>query len=335
MKMNGVYLVRAEKLIGVEALIRSLGGNPLQLLQKVGLASEQLREPGNYISHQAVANFLTLCASTLSAPLFGLQLALLDDGSKLGALTLPITIQPSIRESITIMQANIYINNNANIFTLDEGKRQACLSWVTLDSGAKNYEQLHLCEVQRMANFIKIRHGGMGNKINIHLAMSAPDEIPDWAAHLLFNQKFNGLTFPIEYLDSTLTLDPRDLTSLVEETMSKLQLAYPSNLQSMIQHVISQLLPTGGCSLVQVALALDMSVRQLQARLKELGSSYSRELKACRLNSACSLLRQPEISITDIALRMGFSEQSVFSRQFKEWTGYSPNQWRKQEEINL
>lgn len=49
----------------------------------------------------------------------------------------------------------------------------------------------------------------------------------------------------------------------------------------------------------------------------------------CRIEHAKQLLRQNNMAIADIALRLGFSHQSHLSRHFKKLVGVTPKQFRK------
>ncbi len=51
-------------------------------------------------------------------------------------------------------------------------------------------------------------------------------------------------------------------------------------------------------------------------------------LNACRLSRACELLRQKDLSITEVAYKLGFSGASYFSEQFKKQYGCTPRQYR-------
>jgi AraC-like DNA-binding protein len=99
----------------------------------------------------------------------------------------------------------------------------------------------------------------------------------------------------------------------------------------MISHLISELLPSGECSVERIANILDMHPRVLQLKLKELNTSYNAILKESRLQLALNYLKEQNTSMTDMAFRLGYSDVSTFSRNFKEWTGLSPTQWKKAE----
>lgn len=52
-------------------------------------------------------------------------------------------------------------------------------------------------------------------------------------------------------------------------------------------------------------------------------------LSDLKLQEAKILLQQPELSLNEIAKRLGYKNLSHFSRQFKRWTGLSPTDFRK------
>jgi len=77
-----------------------------------------------------------------------------------------------------------------------------------------------------------------------------------------------------------------------------------------------------------VADHLSMSVRSLQMKLKEEGTSYQKILNALRKTLAIAYLGERNVSKGEIAHMLGFSEISVFSRTFKKWTGKSPSDYQ-------
>jgi len=48
-----------------------------------------------------------------------------------------------------------------------------------------------------------------------------------------------------------------------------------------------------------------------------------------RLKKACDLLRNPGLSITDVAMTVGFSDSNYFARKFRHVYGFSPGEFRK------
>jgi AraC-like DNA-binding protein len=89
-------------------------------------------------------------------------------------------------------------------------------------------------------------------------------------------------------------------------------------------------LPDGQPSQAQVADALHMSVRNLQRRLQQEGSSFKQLLDETRRELAVQYVRQNHRPIGEITYLLGFSEPSNFTRAFRRWTGYSPHVFREQ-----
>lgn len=47
-----------------------------------------------------------------------------------------------------------------------------------------------------------------------------------------------------------------------------------------------------------------------------------------RVFRARELLLETDLSVEQIAVNLGYADMFFFSRQFKAWTGQSPNYWR-------
>ncbi|EDM80381.1 putative transcriptional regulator [Plesiocystis pacifica SIR-1] len=82
-------------------------------------------------------------------------------------------------------------------------------------------------------------------------------------------------------------------------------------------------------SAAQLARALGVSERALRRRLAEAGTSFREQRDAALRRRAIALLEQPEISLSDIAERLGFADSPSFSRAFARWVGEPPGRFRK------
>lgn len=61
---------------------------------------------------------------------------------------------------------------------------------------------------------------------------------------------------------------------------------------------------------------------------EETGMTFSQYVNQIRIEKSKEYLRQSDISILDIALEVGFSNQNYFSTVFKKVTGMTPNEYR-------
>lgn len=77
-----------------------------------------------------------------------------------------------------------------------------------------------------------------------------------------------------------------------------------------------------------VARALGLSVRTMQRRLTEDGTSFRDVVLEVKIDVAKELLARGDLSIAEIAGAVGFARVPAFSRAFSQRTGVSPSAWR-------
>ena len=78
----------------------------------------------------------------------------------------------------------------------------------------------------------------------------------------------------------------------------------------------------------QVAQALALSSRTLNRRLSDEGTSLRQIYKDCRCSIAEQLLCQGSVTMAQISVQLGFSDEANFFRFFKQQTGKSPGTFR-------
>lgn len=87
-------------------------------------------------------------------------------------------------------------------------------------------------------------------------------------------------------------------------------------------------LATGNATVEVIAAQFGISGKTLQRRLKEENTRFSEIYNNTRKDLACNYLRNKKKDIAEIAFLLGFSDQSSFSRSFKNWIGESPTEYR-------
>lgn len=88
-------------------------------------------------------------------------------------------------------------------------------------------------------------------------------------------------------------------------------------------------LPGGTLTEISLAQQLNMSSRTLQRKLSEEQTSFSSMLTEIRRRKSISYLESTNLSFSEVAFLLGFSEQSNFSRAFRKWHGMSPSDFKK------
>lgn len=78
-----------------------------------------------------------------------------------------------------------------------------------------------------------------------------------------------------------------------------------------------------------IAEVLRMTPRTLQRKLQQEGTTFRELTDAVKQELAESLLGNPDLTIADIAYKLGYFEPTSFQRAFRQWTGGTPMEFRK------
>ena len=80
----------------------------------------------------------------------------------------------------------------------------------------------------------------------------------------------------------------------------------------------------------QFASFFNLSRATFQRRLREEGLTLEQIKQRLRLQLALELLHpSARLKVSDVAQRLGFSDVRAFRRAFIEWTGATPDEWRR------
>lgn len=103
--------------------------------------------------------------------------------------------------------------------------------------------------------------------------------------------------------------------------------------RSKVSHVVTReilrLLQGELPTLEAVATELNTSPRTLARRLNEAGVNFAQLRKQALSIKAQSLLNGSQLPLTEIAFQLGYSDSTAFGRAFKQWTGTTPEIYRR------
>lgn len=100
------------------------------------------------------------------------------------------------------------------------------------------------------------------------------------------------------------------------------------DLAGSLRLVLRAYLPDGSPGIGLAARLSGTTVRTLQRRLEEQGTSYSHLLEGLRHDLAIYLLRDSSRQISDVGRELGYRDPAIFVRAFRRWTGQTPSQYR-------
>ena len=145
-----------------------------------------------------------------------------------------------------------------------------------------------------------------------------------------FNQPRNQILLDLAFLQQLSAFrDPRLKTILEAHAQQVLQdLSSGDEWLSQVQSAILAALPDGTPSMKRVADQFGQNERSFQRTLAKHNVNFQELVDELRKRLALEYIKN-DYNFLDIAMMLGYSEQSAFHRAFKRWTGQTPSKYRR------
>ena len=316
----------------------SRGIKPSELLLGSNLSSTDFIHPPELINNFAVNHIGANLYSKLNNPLseavhYGLQVR----SSSHGALGMAIQSSPSLRDGLEILVKFYNTRLAAQTPVIEVDETNVKLTLVT------NLEGLpHSGEIQRffdlstmvsMAQSVYLSLGcsALTEQVEIAIDAAEPPDFPHAAVPICrftFDATKAFMRFPKSWLDLPFQSANAELCAVaIAQCEAELKKIKPADLLETIR---IELLESDGAipNIEEIAARHFMSTATLKRRLTELEYSYQDLKNEVRLMRAKEQLKNSALGIEAIALELGFSDNSNFTKFFKQHTGQTPKQFR-------
>ena len=137
------------------------------------------------------------------------------------------------------------------------------------------------------------------------------------------HERYSGFEIPARLLWT-----PAQVHGRAARTAGPVAPSIPQSIADCLRASMSGYLADGLLSIEMMAEAMGLSRRTLQRALVGERTTYSRVLQRAKFEAAAAQLAQSSLSITEVAMELGYSDHSAFSRAFRNWSGTSPKCYR-------
>ena len=155
---------------------------------------------------------------------------------------------------------------------------------------------------------------------NFSVCNAAREEQPN--TRFVKNSNHTSITFPSHVLSKSAALDL--------PIVSPKRLEDPNYEPSDYRYLLRPYLREGALKLETFAEIIGRRPRTLQRNFQEGGFSYSDLIETTRFEMAIEMLKNPAAPLIEIAMNVGYENQSNFGRSFKRISGMSPGAYRRQ-----
>jgi AraC-like DNA-binding protein len=198
----------------------------------------------------------------------------------------------------------------------------------------------HRCEAL-LTGVLKLAERGLGMRkplLRVAFQHPRPADVTEhqriFAAPIHFDRPANELAFDAHWLSVPLATADANLCAVLDRHLRDLVTRMPASQNYKrfsydVRRRLAQLFRSGAIGLPTLAKSLGVSERTLQRRLREEGTSLQELVDEVRSELSVSLLDDSDLSLSDVAERLGYASLGAFSRAFRRWRGVSPAAHRK------
>ena len=326
-------LVRSASLTNYAEVARAAGLDPLALLADVGLSPACLHDPDLRIPSDAVRGLLEASAIASGMDNFGLRMAETRLLSNLGPVALVVREEPTVRRVVRALLRYSHVLNESLFAKLDEAEGIAVIREELLVGHGGSSRQATELLVGVMFRNLKFFLGPTWNPLRVCFAHTPPRD-PSLHFRMFgyavdFGQDFNGLVCTTRDMDAPNPMaDPvmaRYARQLLEATSGSGRMSAVDG----VRNILLVLLPTGQCSIDQVARQLSVDRRTVHRRLLREGTTFTEVVNTIRREMAAHYIDDGTRPLSQVADLLGFSALSAFSRWYKQQFGEAAGRRRR------
>ncbi len=319
---------------GLEDLVGQLRGDFDRVQALAGLSRTDLDHPQEQIDLAAYCTLLEQASRETRREALGLLFAQSHYRTILGDVGLMALNSPTVRAALAAVSHYLPALQEHSRISLRQRGAMAVLEYQVHDGRIIQRSQDAELTIGIILHIVRIALGTAWAPDQILFEHVPPADTTDHRtllrAPVQFMQHTNAIIFRSAVLAAPMPLPNVALLPLLEQRLTqRMKQNQPDDFVGAVQQEIRAGLISGKSSLVATSRRLAMAPSTLYRRLRERDIEYSALTRGLRYELALLYLAQPHVPVTEIALLLGYSELSAFSRAFNVWAGVSPVAYRR------
>ncbi|KDP84354.1 AraC family transcriptional regulator [Cupriavidus sp. SK-3] len=325
-------LIRSALLVKYSEIARTLGVDPERMIRHVGADRSCILSPDLHVPESWLAKVLESTEQASSCTSVGLLMAEAWRLSDFGPVSLLLQHQPTLRHALGQLETYRHLLSESVTVHVEEIDDIAIVHLQLITERPNPGRQPVELSVGALLCLMKSMLGGRWKPRSVHFSHLAPASLH--IHHRLFDTRvefgcdFDGIILDRQDLDRRNPLGDVNLSRYARELLDQNLLGRQVSMASNVRRAVHLLLPQGRSGIDKVGEKLGLSARTLQRRLEQEGEEFSSLVNEVRRGQAIRYLGDQRYPVSQVALLVGFSEVSTFSRWFSAQFGKSPTRWR-------
>lgn len=334
--MHSPGVIAASVIDSVLTTIDSRGMDAGPISARVGIASGGLFGQSHFLPLSTFTTILEMASRQTNDPALGIKLGKIFNFESLGPAAHLFLSARTVGDGLAKLVEFFPTIQSTTRCALEVSDGVARLSYSISDRTIMHRVQDANFSEALFYSVLQARLGRDWRPICLEFEHSAGVNLTSYSQHfdcpLRFGARYNAISFLAEHLDQPVSsFDPalhRRLENELSERLRSKELELDLS-KSVKAWISARLCRSASIDIRDAASDFGMSVRSFQRELSDAGISYADLRNAVRTEIAKAMLAFTGLSILEIAVNLGFSETSAFSRSFKSFTGATPAKFRE------
>lgn len=320
---------------GLDKIADREGQDLRPILARYGLDDSIFHAVETEIDYEDMGALLEDCARSWRLPNLGIQLARLHSLQTYGVISLVTRMETTVRGAAHAMLRNQFLHTNGMVTTLREIPGDGLAEVIYAPLSITRPQQAREMSLVMGKTVLAELSGRRPEILSAEVMFAAPRGKDYLSAELGCPVRYGRNAYSFLFRDDVLNvrLKKQDVAfhPIIRRYLAEITVEKGTPFAETVSLEVFRQLSLGVCSQDKVAAALRMQPRSLQRKLKQDGTNFREILDEQRRRRSLALVQQTDLPLGEVALAVGYSDQTAFNQAFRRWFGRTPLKVRRQE----
>ncbi|HSW18471.1 MAG TPA: AraC family transcriptional regulator [Ramlibacter sp.] len=325
--------IRSATLQGFPAVAAELGLNAAQMMRRAGLPARCLDDLSTQVSVDGVRKLLELTAEASGVDDVGLRLARNRRLSNLGPVALALRQEPTGLQALETLCRYFHIVNVALLIKIEQVNDLIYIREELMLAHAAPARQALEMSVGMMFQTLREVLGAQWRARMVCFTHRPPSDMRAhralFGAQVEFNAAFNGIICNLRDLKQELPRTDPDMARYARDYLERAIGPVRHTNVEVVRQLVSVLMPSGRCTVDQVAQHLEVDRRTVHRWLEAEEETFSSILRQVRREFVQRRLAESDSPIAEVGKFLGFSSSSAFAHWFRTEFDSTAAAWRR------
>jgi AraC-like DNA-binding protein len=327
--------VIASAATGIVAFIEARGGDVDRIFGRAGIAPDTAGSPTLKVELKSYCQLFEVASADTKCDNFGLWFGNQFQPRDLGLWGYSAISAPTLGGALSNLVDLFHFHQQSSSMSLRRG--QDGLMRLEYQIEAPDIVERRQDAELSLGMFLNVFRDCLGQQWvpeEVHFEHPRPADSHEhekaFGAPVYFSLTRNALLFRPEIMSEPMPHCDAKLMAMMQMCLRQLE-SEPQKCASFtdrLKAVVRARLPDGYPALDDVAGSLRITPTAIQRKLASEGLIYRELVEVIRRELAIAYMKQRHLPFSEIALLLGYSELSAFSRAVHRWTGQSPRENR-------